>query len=101
MCGIVGSVGSRNALPVVLDGLKRMEYRGYDSAGVALMTQNGINVIKRAGKIAELESALGSNSATTSLAIGHTRWATHGKPNETDAHPHLDCRGEIALVHND
>lgn len=100
MCGIVGYIGPRNALPIVLDGLKRLEYRGYDSAGLAFLTQNRIDVVKRAGKIAELEKALLSNSVTSSLAVGHTRWATHGEPNEINAHPHLDCRGEIALVHN-
>ena len=100
MCGIVGYIGPRNALPIVLDGLKRLEYRGYDSAGLAFLTQNRIDVVKRAGKIAELEKALLSNSVTSSLVVGHTRWATHGEPNEINAHPHLDCRGEIALVHN-
>ena len=100
MCGIVGYIGSRNALPVILEGLKRLEYRGYDSAGLALFEHGKIVVVKRVGKISQLENALQSRTAETSLAIGHTRWATHGEPDERNAHPHLDCKGEIALIHN-
>jgi glutamine---fructose-6-phosphate transaminase (isomerizing) len=100
MCGIVGYIGSRNALPVVLDGLKRLEYRGYDSAGVALVRDGRIDVVRRAGKIAALEDAVRDESGACTLAIGHTRWATHGEPNEANAHPHTDCRNEIAVIHN-
>ena len=100
MCGIVGYVGSRNAIPVVLEGLKRLEYRGYDSAGIALFEQGKIVVVKRVGKISQLEAALHARHVETPLAIGHTRWATHGEPDERNAHPHLDCKGEIALIHN-
>ncbi|MCX6135386.1 MAG: glutamine--fructose-6-phosphate transaminase (isomerizing) [Ignavibacteriales bacterium] len=100
MCGIVGYVGARNGLPVVLDGLKRLEYRGYDSAGVALVRDGRIDVVKRAGKIARLEEAVRGISGACTIAIGHTRWATHGEPNEANAHPHLDCRNEIAVIHN-
>jgi len=100
MCGIVGYVGTRNAIPVILDGLRRLEYRGYDSAGVALLRDGQIAVVKRAGKIAGLEAALRTSIPECTVAIGHTRWATHGEPNESNAHPHLDCRNEIAIVHN-
>jgi glucosamine--fructose-6-phosphate aminotransferase (isomerizing) len=100
MCGIVGYIGTRNAIPVVLDGLRRLEYRGYDSAGVALLHDGQITVVKRAGKIAGLEAALPTSIPECAVAIGHTRWATHGEPNESNAHPHTDCRNEIAIVHN-
>ena len=100
MCGIVGYIGTKNALPVVLDGLRRLEYRGYDSAGVAMVRDGKISVVKRQGKIAGLEEALLGESEACTIAIGHTRWATHGEPNEINAHPHLDCRNEIAVIHN-
>ncbi|MBF8296402.1 MAG: glmS [Bacteroidetes bacterium] len=100
MCGIVGYIGTRSAVPVVLNGLRRLEYRGYDSAGVALLHEGQITVVKRAGKIAELEAALRTSIPECTVAIGHTRWATHGQPNESNAHPHMDCRNEIAVVHN-
>ena len=100
MCGIVGYIGMKNALPVVLSGLRRLEYRGYDSAGIAMVRDGRISVVKRAGKIAELENALLGESEGCTVAIGHTRWATHGEPNEMNAHPHLDCRNEIAVIHN-
>lgn len=100
MCGIVGYIGARNAVPIVLDGLRRLEYRGYDSAGVALLHDGRITVIKRAGKIAELQAALRTSIPECTVAVGHTRWATHGEPNESNAHPHMDCRNEIAVVHN-
>jgi len=100
MCGIVGYVGTRNAVPIVIEGLKRLEYRGYDSAGVALLTGDGIHVVKRVGNIGKLEAALHSGTCTATIGMGHTRWATHGEPDEPNAHPHLDCRQEIALVHN-
>jgi len=100
MCGIVGYVGARNAVPIVLEGLKRLEYRGYDSAGVALLTAERITVVKRVGNIKKLEEALRSGTPAATIGMGHTRWATHGEPDEPNAHPHLDCRGDIALVHN-
>ncbi|HUD11361.1 MAG TPA: glutamine--fructose-6-phosphate transaminase (isomerizing) [Candidatus Saccharimonadia bacterium] len=98
MCGIVGYTGNSNALPVLMNGLKRMEYRGYDSAGVALLDKGHTNVVKRAGKIANLSEALDAAELSGHIGIGHTRWATHGVPNETNAHPHQ--AGHITVVHN-
>jgi glucosamine--fructose-6-phosphate aminotransferase (isomerizing) len=100
MCGIVGYVGARNAVPIVLEGLKRLEYRGYDSAGVALLSGGHLTVVKRVGNIKKLEEALRGGTPESTIGMGHTRWATHGEPDEPNAHPHVDCRGEIALVHN-
>ena len=100
MCGIVGYVGSEQAAPILLDGLARLEYRGYDSAGVAVEQDGGIQVITRKGKVAELAHTLGHFEMTGSCGIGHTRWATHGKPSEANAHPHTSCSGDIAVVHN-
>ncbi|HXY20824.1 MAG TPA: glutamine--fructose-6-phosphate transaminase (isomerizing) [Gemmatimonadales bacterium] len=100
MCGIVGYVGPRKALPVLLEGLKRMEYRGYDSAGVALIVDGRLVVQKSAGKIASLESQLGRETAPGTVGIAHTRWATHGAPTSKNAHPHTDCAGQIAVAHN-
>ena len=100
MCGIVGYVGPDPALPIVLEGLRRLEYRGYDSAGVAVLS-DGLSVVKRAGKLASLESALGDEDELVgNVAMGHTRWATHGAPTDRNAHPHQDCRGRIAVIHN-
>ena len=100
MCGIVGYVGSAQALPIVMEGLRRLEYRGYDSAGVAVV-DGGLSVRKRAGKLAELEALLIDEPAPpATIAIGHTRWATHGAPTEGNAHPHLDCDGRVAVIHN-
>jgi glutamine---fructose-6-phosphate transaminase (isomerizing) len=101
MCGIVGYVGERSALEVVIEGLRRLEYRGYDSAGVALLAGGKLVTEKRAGKLANLEAALRDHPlppATT--GIGHTRWATHGAPNDRNAHPHVDCTGSLAVIHN-
>ena len=100
MCGIIGYIGTRGATPLLLEGLKRMEYRGYDSAGVAVMNGGGVETRKAAGKISQLERALASSPVHGDTGIGHTRWATHGVPNECNAHPHVDCKGEIAVVHN-
>ena len=100
MCGIVGYIGPDPALPVVLEGLRRLEYRGYDSAGVA-MIDGGLSVVKRAGKLSELDAALGVvGDVPGSVGMGHTRWATHGAPTDRNAHPHLDCKGRIAVIHN-
>jgi glutamine---fructose-6-phosphate transaminase (isomerizing) len=100
MCGIVGYVGPRKALPILIKGLKRLEYRGYDSAGIALLDQNALMVAKSAGKIANLEELLGDKQFESIHGIAHTRWATHGEPTNLNAHPHLDEASEIALVHN-
>jgi len=99
MCGIVGVTGSDPALPFLLDGLSRLEYRGYDSSGVALVDEDRVWVRRRAGKLAELTGAVG-DAPHASVGIGHTRWATHGGPTENNAHPHTDCTGALALVHN-
>ncbi|MEC4675976.1 MAG: glutamine--fructose-6-phosphate transaminase (isomerizing) [Nitrospirota bacterium] len=98
MCGIIGYIGNKNAVTVILEGLKRLEYRGYDSAGVAFCQDEGINVIRCKGKIKDLNSLIGNGNPTSNTAIGHTRWATHGKPSEENAHPH--SAGGIILVHN-
>ncbi|MCW2810495.1 MAG: glmS [Friedmanniella sp.] len=101
MCGIVGYVGPRAALDVVVEGLRRLEYRGYDSAGVAVVSQGRQFLTKKAGKIANLDKALAESSLPrTGLGLGHTRWATHGAPNDVNAHPHLSANGRVALVHN-
>jgi len=101
MCGIVGYAGSNQALPAIIAGLRRLEYRGYDSAGVAVVHDGRIDIVRRPGKLEELENALGSDTALSgSTGLGHTRWATHGQPNERNAHPHTDCTGRIALIHN-
>jgi glucosamine--fructose-6-phosphate aminotransferase (isomerizing) len=101
MCGIVGYIGSHRAVPIILEGLKRLEYRGYDSAGLAVYGDDGQLAIRRAkGKLRNLEDAVRLNPADGTFGIGHTRWATHGRPTEENAHPHRDCRGEIVVVHN-
>jgi glucosamine--fructose-6-phosphate aminotransferase (isomerizing) len=99
MCGIVGYTGPREAYPVVLKGLKRLEYRGYDSSGVALINHS-LNVYKKKGKVADLEETLIGKDLHSHIGIGHTRWATHGEPNDRNAHPHLSQSGEIAMIHN-
>jgi len=100
MCGIVGYIGNKDATPILLEGLKRLEYRGYDSAGVAILTNGKITVEKQPGKISALEQSLAQNALSGKLGIAHTRWATHGVPNQTNAHPHTDTTGRIALIHN-
>lgn len=100
MCGIFGYTGKKNANKVAIEGLKKLEYRGYDSAGVAYLEQGQIEFVKQRGKVAELEKALENNHSVPQLAIAHTRWATHGKPSEINAHPHLDPISSLALVHN-
>jgi glucosamine--fructose-6-phosphate aminotransferase (isomerizing) len=101
MCGIVGYIGKRNATPIIVEGLKRLEYRGYDSAGLAINKDGKLHIYKAVGKITDLERSLPEPNVTFSnIGIGHTRWATHGKPNKTNAHPHTGQYGKIALVHN-
>ena len=100
MCGIIGYIGSKPVVPVLLEGLRRMEYRGYDSAGVALVSPEGIALRRSAGKLANLESSIRSEPLDGVYGVGHTRWATHGRPTEENAHPHRDCTGRIVVVHN-
>jgi glucosamine--fructose-6-phosphate aminotransferase (isomerizing) len=100
MCGIVGYVGPRRALDVVVEGLRRLEYRGYDSSGVAVIGADGLQVAKKAGRIENLDKELATRSITGSTAMGHTRWATHGAPNDRNAHPHTDASGRVAVIHN-
>ncbi len=100
MCGIIGYIGSKPVVPVLLDGLRRMEYRGYDSAGVALVSPEGIALRRSAGKLANLELAIRDEPVDGLYGVGHTRWATHGRPTEENAHPHRDCTGRIVVVHN-
>src|ERR1043166_8158579 len=100
MCGIVGYVGPRVATPMLIEGLKRLEYRGYDSAGIAMSNGHGLETRKAKGKISMLEGVVNVNPIHGSVGIAHTRWATHGKPNECNAHPQVDCTNTIAVVHN-
>jgi len=100
MCGIVGYIGNREALPILLNGLKRLEYRGYDSAGVALQGSHGIQVMKKRGKVAALEDALAKHPISGNVGMGHTRWATHGAPNDVNAHPHMSQSGAFVIIHN-
>lgn len=101
MCGIVGYVGPRDAAPILIEGLRRLEYRGYDSAGIAVVTDDGRVVVeKKAGKLNNLTAQLNGDTPAGHPGIGHTRWATHGSPNDTNAHPHTDCTGHLALIHN-
>ena len=99
MCGIVAYVGHREAYPVILKGLKRLEYRGYDSAGIAL-NDNKLSVYKKQGKVARLEESLAGVELKATIGIGHTRWATHGEPSDRNAHPHLSASGRLAMIHN-
>src|SRR5438552_14084125 len=101
MCGIVGYVGKKRVVPVILDGLKRLEYRGYDSAGIAVAGNGeGLQVRRAEGKLRNLEEAIRLNPLDGTYGIGHTRWATHGRPTEENAHPHRDCTGRVVVVHN-
>src|SRR5438270_6926127 len=102
MCGIIGYVGNkRDAVPVILDGLRRLEYRGYDSAGIAVAGgSNGMELRRAPGKLRNLEEVIRQQPIHGSYGIGHTRWATHGRPTEENAHPHRDCTGRIVVVHN-
>src|SRR5437588_7258787 len=102
MCGIIGYLGSQEATPILLESLKRLEYRGYDSAGVAVLEQEGgtTSVSKSEKKVDTLIEQMRERTPHGHLGIGHTRWATHGRPTEVNAHPHADCRGRILVVHN-
>jgi len=100
MCGIIGYIGSKPVVPVLIEGLRRMEYRGYDSAGVAVVSPEGISLRRSAGKLANLEQAIRVDPVEGLYGVGHTRWATHGRPTEENAHPHRDCTGHIVVVHN-
>ena len=100
MCGIVGYYGTKDAVPLLLKGLKRLEYRGYDSAGLALLSDTGIDIMKKAGKVNDLEQVVDDSILKGTIGIGHTRWATHGEPNDINAHPHLDQTEKFALIHN-
>lgn len=100
MCGIIGYIGSKPVVPVLIEGLRRMEYRGYDSAGVALVGPEGIALRRSAGKLINLENAIRADPVDGLYGVGHTRWATHGRPTEENAHPHRDCTGRIVVVHN-
>ncbi|MCB0280088.1 MAG: class II glutamine amidotransferase, partial [Calditrichaeota bacterium] len=100
MCGVVGYIGNRQALPLIMNGLKRLEYRGYDSAGVAVHDSGEVQIVKESGKLSELEKLLNKFEIHGSMGIGHTRWATHGEPNRTNAHPHNGLNGEISIIVN-
>ena len=100
MCGIVGYVGDREAAQFLLEGLTKLEYRGYDSAGVAVFDGENIRVEKSVGRLAELKEKLGDNIPVGTMGIGHTRWATHGRPSDLNSHPHTDCDGDFVVVHN-
>lgn len=100
MCGIVGYIGDKNSVPILIDGLEKLEYRGYDSAGIAIYNKTGIQVRKYKGRLAVLEEHLTKETLEGSLGIGHTRWATHGEPSDVNSHPHTNCSSDIAVVHN-
>jgi glutamine---fructose-6-phosphate transaminase (isomerizing) len=99
MCGIVGAVAERNVVPILMEGLRRLEYRGYDSAGIAVQNGKAIKRVRRLGKVQQLQNALDENPLQGTTGISHTRWATHGAPSEINAHPHMS-RDDIAIVHN-
>src|SRR5213594_900853 len=100
MCGIVGYIGHKRVSTVLLDGLRRLEYRGYDSAGIAVINGGTIQVVRSAGKLRDLEENLRLTKIEGTFGLGHTRWATHGRPTEENAHPHRDCSGSMVVVHN-
>ena len=100
MCGIVGYIGPKPVVPVLLGGLRKLEYRGYDSAGVAVVNDGQVSVRRSSGKLANLVRSLDANPIEGQYGIAHTRWATHGRPTEENAHPHRDCSGRIIVVHN-
>src|SRR5918994_928622 len=100
MCGIIGYLGSKEVVPILIDGLRRLEYRGYDSAGVAVVRNGQIERRRSAGKLVNLEQAIDTQPLEGVYGVGHTRWATHGRPTEENAHPHQDCTGKVVVVHN-
>src|SRR5258705_4678576 len=100
MCGIVGYIGPKDVVPVLIDGLRKLEYRGYDSAGVAVVNHGAVSLRRSAGKLANLEQVISADPIQGEYGVGHTRWATHGRPTEENAHPHRDCTGKIVVVHN-
>ena len=100
MCGIVGYVGSGEATPFLIEGLTKLEYRGYDSAGIAVFNGTDVVIEKSVGRLSSLEQKIESNMPVGQLGIGHTRWATHGRPSDVNSHPHTDCSGKFAIVHN-
>src|SRR2546430_10265891 len=100
MCGIVGYVGDKTALPLLMAGLRRLEYRGYDSAGVALQKNGHLDVMRAEGKLDNLAAVVATHPSDGKTGIGHTRWATHGRPTEQNAHPHVDCTSATAVIHN-
>ena len=100
MCGIVGYVGQQDCVPILLKGLSALEYRGYDSAGVAVLENGKMAVRKEVGRLAALEEKIGRMPLSGVIGIGHTRWATHGEPSEVNSHPHLDSKNRIAVIHN-
>ena len=101
MCGIVGYLGNRQAAPILLDGLAKLEYRGYDSAGICVFTEGGLQVVKAKGRLANLSGLIdGGRAIVGTRGIGHTRWATHGAPSDVNSHPHMAQSGRIAVVHN-
>ena len=100
MCGIVAYIGQRDATPIILSGLKKLEYRGYDSAGMATIDDGKINIRRDVGKLARLQSLVSEHPLMGNIGIGHTRWATHGEPNQRNAHPHMGATGKVVIVHN-
>src|SRR2546425_8338355 len=100
MCGIIGYIGPKDVVPVLIDGLRRLEYRGYDSAGVAVVHDGEVELRRSAGKLSRLEDVIVADPIAGDYGVGHTRWATHGRPTEENAHPHRDCTGKIVVVHN-
>jgi glutamine---fructose-6-phosphate transaminase (isomerizing) len=100
MCGIIGYIGDKPVIPVLIEGLRRLEYRGYDSAGVAVVNGHGLEIRRSAGKLINLEHVIADSPLTGTYGLGHTRWATHGRPTEENAHPHRDCKDKIVVVHN-
>ena len=100
MCGIIAYIGHKPVVPVLIAGLRRLEYRGYDSAGVALVRDGSVEVRRSAGKLSQLEKTIARQPVDGDYGLGHTRWATHGRPTEENAHPHRDCTGRVVVVHN-
>src|SRR5207245_8749877 len=99
MCGIIGYIGPKDVVPVLIDGLRRLEYRGYDSAGVAVVRDGKVELRRSAGKLSRLEDVISGQPITGEYGVGHTRWATHGRPTKENSHPHRDCTGKIVSVH--